>query len=169
MKKTAMVPSTKTKLRMVAELIPADVTVQAILGLDGDCDFARHITDFYPYLCSRSDLLALIDAQSEEGIIQSAADNPEFLVLSRRHAVCLPDILRASDGALEQLWAALDDVPFDDGGPTQDMTLLEDWNGFQAGTGREEIWHWFDERHTKGVYYLLYEMPPVPSNMKGGR
>ena len=28
---------------------------------------------------------------------------------------------------------------------------------FAAGTHREEIWHWFDERHTKGVAYLLYD------------
>lgn len=27
---------------------------------------------------------------------------------------------------------------------------------FPAGTEREEIWHWFDERHPKGVAYLLY-------------
>lgn len=24
-----------------------------------------------------------------------------------------------------------------------------------AGTDREEIWHWFDEMHPKGVAYLL--------------
>ena len=27
---------------------------------------------------------------------------------------------------------------------------------FPAGTEREEIWHWFDRRHSKGVAYLLY-------------
>jgi hypothetical protein len=27
-----------------------------------------------------------------------------------------------------------------------------------TGTPREEIWHWFDERHPKGVYYLIYEL-----------
>jgi len=28
---------------------------------------------------------------------------------------------------------------------------------FPAGTTREEIWHWFDEHHPKGVVYLLRE------------
>lgn len=27
---------------------------------------------------------------------------------------------------------------------------------FPAGTDREKIWHWFDERHPRGVAYLLY-------------
>lgn len=27
---------------------------------------------------------------------------------------------------------------------------------FPAGTHREDIWHWFDERHSKGVTYLMY-------------
>lgn len=27
---------------------------------------------------------------------------------------------------------------------------------FPAGTDREEIWQWFDQRHSKGVAYLLY-------------
>ena len=27
---------------------------------------------------------------------------------------------------------------------------------FPAGTPREDIWRWFDERHSKGVAYLLY-------------
>ena len=28
--------------------------------------------------------------------------------------------------------------------------------GWGPGIHREEIWHWFDERHSKGVAYLLY-------------
>ena len=35
--------------------------------------------------------------------------------------------------------------------------MEEDFLCFPIGTHREEIWHWFDERHSKGVYYLLYE------------
>ena len=28
--------------------------------------------------------------------------------------------------------------------------------GWGVGIHREEIWHWFDVRHSKGVAYLLY-------------
>ena len=35
--------------------------------------------------------------------------------------------------------------------------IEEPYLHFPAGTHREEIWHWFDEQHSKGVYYLLHE------------
>lgn len=59
------------------------------------------------------------------------------------------------DTTLERRWEQLDDVPFDDPGPEQDMVLAEDWWNFEKGTPREDIWHWFDERYSKGVAYLL--------------
>lgn len=63
---------------------------------------------------------------------------------------------QVTDGELEKLWRELADVPFDDNDPDLDMTLAEDWQWFRKGTPREEIWHWFDERHSKGVAFLLY-------------
>ncbi len=67
------------------------------------------------------------------------------------------DTLAERDAELEKLWAELADVPFDDGDPLKhDMVLAETWRQFKAGTSREDIWHWFDERHSKGVYYLLH-------------
>jgi len=35
--------------------------------------------------------------------------------------------------------------------------IEQDWNGFPAGTHREDIWHWFDENHSKGVGWLMNE------------
>jgi hypothetical protein len=35
--------------------------------------------------------------------------------------------------------------------------LDEDWHGFANGTDVEDIWRLFDERHSKGVYWLMYE------------
>ncbi len=32
----------------------------------------------------------------------------------------------------------------------------EPFLSFPAGTHREEIWRWFDERHTRGAAYLLH-------------
>lgn len=57
---------------------------------------------------------------------------------------------------IESLWDLLEDVPFDDGADGE-LYLAEPFYIFEEGTSREEIWHWFDEHHPKGVYYLLYE------------
>lgn len=57
------------------------------------------------------------------------------------------------DSLLEDLWRTLTDVNLD-----EDECTEQDWFIFSEGTEKEEIWHWFDERHSKGVYYLLYEL-----------
>lgn len=88
------VPMTKTELRAAVESAPDTIQVQALLGLDGDCDFTRQVSDFVPYLASKEDLLALIDAQAED-IPPALPHDPEFLVLGRRHAVSLRGILSA--------------------------------------------------------------------------
>lgn len=62
------------------------------------------------------------------------------------------DTLRDRDEELEELWAELEDVPID---PDTEK-LEDDWFIFPHGTGKEEIWRWFDERHSKGAAYLLY-------------
>ena len=62
------------------------------------------------------------------------------------------ETLKKRDEALEKLWAELEDVPVD---PDTEK-LEDDWCIFPIGTDKEEIWHWFDERHSKGVAYLLY-------------
>lgn len=64
---------------------------------------------------------------------------------------------------IERLWKNLEDVVFDE--DSDGCLVLEseyqlmignrEVAMFPAGTDREEIWHWFDERHPKGVVYLL--------------
>lgn len=56
-----------------------------------------------------------------------------------------------TDQELEELWAEFGDVPMD----PETEKIEEDWNGFPAGTDREEIWHRFDEHHSRGVAWLL--------------
>lgn len=92
--KNTRVPMTKTALRAAVESAPDTIQVQALLGLDGDCDLTRQVSDFFPYMASKEDLLALIDAQAAE-IPQTLPHDPEFLVLGRRHAVSLHGILNA--------------------------------------------------------------------------
>lgn len=55
-----------------------------------------------------------------------------------------------NDDVLESLWKSFGEIPVDDDGVTE-----EDFIGYPAGTHREEIWHWFDEHHTKGVASLM--------------
>jgi len=56
------------------------------------------------------------------------------------------------DKELEKLWSEFGDVPMN----PETECMDEEFLGFPAGTHREDIWHWFDERHSKGVVYLLY-------------
>lgn len=60
--------------------------------------------------------------------------------------------LAERDAELERLWAEFGDVPMNPETECMDEPFL----GFPAGTHREEIWHWFDERHSRGVSYLLH-------------
>ena len=60
--------------------------------------------------------------------------------------------LRFRDEGLGGVWYALGDVPVD-----PETEKIEDaFMWWPAGTDREDIWRWFDERHSKGVAYLLY-------------
>ena len=72
----------------------------------------------------------------------------------------LSTTLAERDGKLEALWADLEDVAFDEDADGR-LRLVDPWLCFMAGTEREEIWRWFDQRHSKGVYYLLYGLDGV--------
>lgn len=64
-------------------------------------------------------------------------------------------VRETTDWSLEEMWKELGDVPFEEG-PDGGLYLEADWRGFPAGTEREDIWHWFDERYSGGVHALLY-------------
>lgn len=51
-----------------------------------------------------------------------------------------------TDIEIEKLWDELEDVPID-----ENECLDVDWQGWSKGTHREEIWHWFDEQHSKAL------------------
>jgi len=61
-----------------------------------------------------------------------------------------------TDTEIEKLWTELEDVLFDEDS-NGELILADDWFWFEKGTSREEIWQWFDDSHTKGVGWLLYE------------
>lgn len=55
------------------------------------------------------------------------------------------------DEKLEFLWEEFGDVLIDD-----DECILDDFLGFECGTHREAVWHWFDERYSGGVAKLMF-------------
>lgn len=66
------------------------------------------------------------------------------------------DTLQTRDAKLEQLWGEFADIPMN----PETEKMEEPFLHFPAGTDREDIWSWFDERHSKGVVYLLYGTEP---------
>lgn len=62
------------------------------------------------------------------------------------------ETLRERDEEQEKMWASFSDVPMN----PETECIEEKFMGWGPGTSREEIWHWFDERHSKGVAFLLY-------------
>lgn len=79
----------------------------------------------------------------------------EAYLTERRMALSM-DTLQERDTVLERLWDEFADVPMD----PETEKMEESFLHFPAGADREEIWHWFDERHSKGVVYLLYGTEP---------
>lgn len=61
-------------------------------------------------------------------------------------------LLRDRDEEIEELWAQLEDVPMN----PETERLEADFFIWGPGVTRDEVWHWFDRRHSKGVAYLLY-------------
>lgn len=61
------------------------------------------------------------------------------------------------DYIIEKIWRSLEDVPFDED-KEGCMLLAAPFEHFPVGTDVEYIWHWFDEQHSKGVVWLMYEL-----------
>ena len=62
------------------------------------------------------------------------------------------ETLEDRDDELAALWNQLGDIPMNPDTERIERPFLE----FKAGTHREEIWKWFDQRFSKGVVYLMY-------------
>lgn len=70
------------------------------------------------------------------------------------------ELLRDRDARLEDLWSQFADVPMN----PETECIEAEFMGWGPGIHREEIWHWFDKRHSKGVAYLLYGDAALVSN-----
>ena len=61
--------------------------------------------------------------------------------------------IKERDAVLERLWSEFGDIPMNPVTERMDEAFMS----FPTGTLREDIWRWFDERHSKRVAYLLYK------------
>lgn len=57
-----------------------------------------------------------------------------------------------SQNFIKELWNKLGDVPMN----PETEQIEEGFYIWNAGTDREDIWHWFDEHYDRGVVALLY-------------
>lgn len=71
--------------------------------------------------------------------------------LTERRVTSNMDTLQKRDAELERLWAEFEDVPMNPETEEIEAPFL----CFPAGTNREEVWEWFDERYSRGVAKLL--------------
>lgn len=71
-----------------------------------------------------------------------------------------------TDQNLATWWEQLGTVPVDADGEHLDAPFsVQGVMSWPAGTHREEVWHWFDERHTQGVHALMFP----DATTKGGQ
>lgn len=71
--------------------------------------------------------------------------------LTERRVTSNMDTLQKRDAELERLWAEFGDVPMN----PETEEIEAQFLCFPAGTNREEVWEWFDERYSRGVAKLL--------------
>lgn len=59
---------------------------------------------------------------------------------------------KTQDELIEAIWKTLTDVNI-----YEDECIEQNWFAFPIGTYRDDIWHWIDERHSKGIGWLINE------------
>lgn len=68
------------------------------------------------------------------------------------------------DHLIEAMWFTLTDVNTD-----EEDCIEQNWYIFEIGTNREDIWHWFDKMHSKGVAWLMYAEEDLASTISSSR
>lgn len=70
--------------------------------------------------------------------------------------LCKNDI---TDIEIEKLWEEFEDVLFIEDEESDDcckLILASDWQGWDKGTSRDEIWRWFNQHYSKGLEGLAW-------------
>lgn len=105
--------------------------------------------EYYEDLLNR----AYKETDSTEFRVRGLRDPNEKPILNPKNAIDRMETLGERDKLLEEAWSLFGDIPMD----PETEKMEEAFACFPAGTDREDIWHWFDQRHSKGVAYLLYK------------
>ena len=58
--------------------------------------------------------------------------------------------MKITDENLEKMWDEFDDISID-----EEECIDVNFYNWKKGTDRYDIWHWFDENHSKGVAWLM--------------
>lgn len=122
----------------------------------------RRFNPATPYVATMHDISAIFTQEWWHPCSDDEKKECDFL---NRHLLELePDTILVSlaffvnpdakfrDSEVLELWEKFDDISMN----TETECIEEEFLHFPIGTHREEIWHWFDEHYSKGVYDLLY-------------
>ena len=74
-----------------------------------------------------------------------------------------------TDHEVEKLWNELEDVLFiedNNSGDSCGLVLANNWNIWEKGTTRDEIWRWFNQNHSFGLGWLVYAEKPNENDMQ---
>lgn len=96
--------------------------------------------------CYKQQAFEIINRLHEENRL----DNSDYFAVHDGLSEIEP--LRDRDEVLEELWEQFGDIPMN----PETECIEAPFMGWGVGIHREEIWHWFDARHSKGIAYLLY-------------
>lgn len=109
---------------------------------------AKSLDTLYCSECGSNKVQNLVWADSNTGELISLADNP----CEPENCWCNSCEEHTQLLSLLELWHKLEDIPVD-----ADECIEEPFMQFPIGTGKFEIWHWFDERCPHNLHDdLLY-------------
>lgn len=113
----------------------------------------NRITDYKikELLCSHTDI----------SLIPDIIDLPDEFFIQKVIFKSLDEIREDFD-TIRQLWQEFGDVSYD---PDKECIDVP-WRGFEAGTSRYDIWHWFEERFDLPVSELLYNFDDCEESIR---
>lgn len=117
-----------------------------VLSVSGDYDAAGKKT--FTVEISSKDYIT-IERSYSKSMAEKDVNQAVYLALDSMSELPLENVW--TDADLEAAWECFGDIPMNPETECMERSFLH----FPMGTHREEIWHWFDARYSKGVCALL--------------